>query len=132
MVEAVNLFADVCGKPFFAHSAMILFLNKRDLFQDKIRSVDISTVKYFSDYTGPKYSYDDVRGFVMRMACFDFDELRQGCQYFLDKFLSVNHNPDRNIFHHITCATDTHNISVVWESCKFILLQDQCRDVGFM
>jgi len=51
---------------------MILFLNKCDLFADKIQRVDIKTVKEFSDYSGPSFNYD------------------AGIQYFLDKFVATN------------------------------------------
>jgi hypothetical protein len=50
MVEALNLFEEICNSQWFRETAMILFLNKRDLFQEKIKKVPLS--KYFPDYTG--------------------------------------------------------------------------------
>jgi hypothetical protein len=50
MVEALNLFEEICNSQWFRDTAMILFLNKRDLFTDKIKKVPLS--KFFPDYTG--------------------------------------------------------------------------------
>jgi hypothetical protein len=37
IVEALNLFEEICNSRWFRETSMILFLNKRDLFQDKVR-----------------------------------------------------------------------------------------------
>ena len=39
MVEALNLFSEICNSNWFRDTAMILFLNKRDLFMEKIKKV---------------------------------------------------------------------------------------------
>jgi len=36
LVEALNLFEDICTSRWFANTAMILFLNKKDIFQEKV------------------------------------------------------------------------------------------------
>lgn len=36
------------------------------------------------------------------------------------------------IFHHITCATDTNNVSTVFNACREIILQENIRGSGFM
>jgi hypothetical protein len=50
MVEALNLFEEICNSRWFRETSMILFLNKRDLFGEKIQKVPLS--KYFPDYAG--------------------------------------------------------------------------------
>ena len=42
MVEAVDLFAEICNNHFFTNSSMVLLLNKKDLFEEKITHVDIA------------------------------------------------------------------------------------------
>lgn len=37
MIEAITLFKEICNNKFFANSSMLLFLNKKDLFADKVR-----------------------------------------------------------------------------------------------
>jgi hypothetical protein len=44
MVEAITLFEAHCNNKFFEHIDMILFLNKRDLFESKIARKAIETV----------------------------------------------------------------------------------------
>lgn len=114
MVEAIHLFEDVCNKAYFENSSMILFLNKQDLFAEKVGRVHIKSVEAFSDYTGP------------------LGNAEMGTEYFLQKFLAVNSNPEREIYHHATCATDTENVSFVWNSCKDIILKNNLKESGFI
>merc|ERR1719263_2721395 len=50
MTEAVELFDEICNNRYFENSSMILFLNKRDLFEEKILKVDIKSVPAFCDF----------------------------------------------------------------------------------
>lgn len=114
MVEALNLFDEICNSRWFLKTAMILFLNKNDLFQEKIRRVHIASVSHFADYAGTPHSYDE------------------GIQYFLTKFVALNKNTEKDIFHHVTCATDTTNIQFVFNACKEIILKQNLEENGFV
>jgi len=103
MTEAVDLFGEICSNKVFQSSAMILFLNKKDLYEEKIKSVHIGDQAPFSNFDG-------VVG--------DADYYDKGIQYFLDLFLAKNENEERQIYSHATCATDSQNVSVVFNSCK--------------
>lgn len=50
MHESLKLFKEICNSKWFLETAMILFLNKRDLFEEKIRRVDLNVC--FREYTG--------------------------------------------------------------------------------
>mmetsp|Transcript_7153 Transcript_7153/g.14886 ORF Transcript_7153/g.14886 Transcript_7153/m.14886 type:complete len:362 (+) Transcript_7153:77-1162(+) len=117
MTEAIDLFDEIANNRYFRESSMILFLNKRDLFESKITRVDIASVQAFSDYVkkDPEQS--------------DYDA---GIAYFLSKFLARSKTDDKVIYHHITCATDTENVEVVFNACKDIILRDNLKDSGFM
>lgn len=114
MVEAIQLFEDVCNKSHFEHSSIILFLNKQDLFAEKVARVDIKQVEAFADYPGKPHDEAD------------------GIEYFVQKFRGVNTNRDREIYHHTTCATDTENVAFVWGACKDIILRTNLKDSGFI
>jgi hypothetical protein len=114
MVEALDLFEDICNNVYFSKSSMILFLNKRDLFEDKIKKKYIRDYPAFSDYSGPDGDY------------------AAGVAYFVDKFLKRNKGTDRQIYHHVTCATDTKNVRVVFDACKDIILRENLKNSGFM
>lgn len=51
MIESMKLFTDICNHPWFASAAVILFLNKSDVFAQKIVKVPITQA--FPNYSGP-------------------------------------------------------------------------------
>ena len=115
MTEAVELFEEICNNRYFESSSMILFLNKKDLFEEKIRSVHIGSQEPFRDFEasfGAEDYYD------------------QGVNYFLKKFLDVNRNPERVVYNHVTCATDSDNVKVVFNATKDIIMRKNFEEVG--
>jgi len=111
MEEALNLFDEICNSRWFVETSMILFLNKVDLFEEKIVNVDPG--KWFADYTG---------------GC-DSDAAKK---YFTDRFIALNKSESKEIYHHVTCATDTKNVKIVFNSCKDIILKSNLKGSGFM
>jgi len=109
MHESLKLFKEICNSRWFIDTSMILFLNKRDLFEDKIKKVDLKVT--FDEYTGGN-SYDNAVAFIK------------------DKFLQQNENPRKHIYTHVTCATDTDNIQVVFNAVKDIILHKIIDDSG--
>lgn len=116
MTEAVKLFQEICNNQFFASSSMILFLNKRDLFEEKINHVHIGDQVAFKEFTTPLGSSD---------------YYTKGVEYFLNMFLAQNQNSDREVYHHCTCATDTGNVGAVFDACKDIILTGNMSAAGF-
>lgn len=60
MYEALDLFDEICNSRWFKDTSMILFLNKKDLFEQKMKKVDIRNEEEerFMDYerTFPLFS----------------------------------------------------------------------------
>jgi hypothetical protein len=81
---------------------MILFLNKKDLFAEKIKKVDLKIC--FSDYQGG-------------------NDYKTAVEFIRDKFMAQNENPQKNIYPQITCATDTDNVNVVFNAVKDTILR---------
>lgn len=75
MVEALNLFEEICNSRWFRDTSMILFLNKKDLFADKIKKVPITSCAAFANYDGPS-------------------EYTQASEYIKTVFEDHNKNPD--------------------------------------
>lgn len=115
MVEAVELFNEICNNRNFTQSNMILFLNKKDLFEEKINHVHIGDQKDFQD-------------FPAEFGSSDYYDV--GVDYFLNKFTMVNTNPDRVVYNHVTCATDSKNVEVVFNACKDIILRGNLEATG--
>lgn len=111
MDEALNLFEEISNSKWFGSTAIILFLNKRDLFQVKIEKVSLRTC--FPDYDGPD-TYED------------------GCNYIQAQFESKSRNPSKSIYSHITCATDTGNVSAVFNAVKDIIIQTGLTEAGLV
>ncbi|ORY36851.1 guanine nucleotide binding protein, alpha subunit [Rhizoclosmatium globosum] len=86
VVESMNLFSSICNHPLFKKTDLVLFLNKIDLFEEKIQKRPISL--YFQDYDGP-------------------NTLQESSKYFVKRFMDINKYPnDKQIYPHLTHATE--------------------------
>jgi len=108
MHEALELFEEICNNHYFRDSAMVLFLNKKDLFLEKIHKVDLRVC--FPDYEGGA----------------DFDA---GTQFIERKFLDKSHDKEKLIYCHVTCATDTENVRVVFDAVRASVLQSNLKQL---
>jgi len=50
MIESMRLFDSICNSKWFVDTSIILFLNKKDLFEEKIKTSPLK--QCFPDYTG--------------------------------------------------------------------------------
>ena len=90
MHEAMMLFESLANGEWFKRKPIILFLNKIDLFAEKLPRSPLGD--YFPDYTGG-------------------DNYDLACEYLLHRFVSLNQNAaTKQIYAHYTCATDTQQI----------------------
>jgi len=112
LVESLNLFAEICNSRWFRNKSMILFLNKDDLFREKIKQVDLKIC--FDDYDGG-LDYEKAAAFIKR------------------QFLKRNEYPDtKRVYVHITCATDTQNISFTFNVVSDIIVKERLKERGLM
>lgn len=115
MVEALELFKSVCNNRAFSETSIMLFLNKKDIFAEKILDSDIAAQKPFADYPGPARDFNS------------------GVLYFIQKFKDCLIDDDFNdSFIHVTCATDTNNMEFVLDSTRTIIMTDNLRRSGFL
>jgi len=106
--EAICVFDNICNNKFFEQTAMILFLNKEDLFREKLKTVPLTVC--FEEYKGDS-SFDQTSAYVR------------------DRFTQVNKG-QKMIFPHFTCATDTRTIQRVFEACKVVILNANLKRLG--
>jgi len=97
MDESLEVWEEILNKEEFENTTIILFLNKADLFEDKVERVSLSET--FKDYKGKDYQ-----------AALDFIK-----QYYLNKSQNTKHKTE-SIHVHTTCAIDTNVMQVVFES----------------
>ncbi|KAJ3149101.1 guanine nucleotide-binding protein subunit alpha [Geranomyces michiganensis] len=111
MQEALTLFDSICNSRWFVKTSIILFLNKIDLFRDKLPRSPMG--KYFPDFEGEE----------------DYDA---ACEYILNRFVSLNQSDQKQIYTHFTCATDTTQIKFVMAAVNDIIIQTNLRACGLM
>jgi len=113
MTEALNLFEEICGIEHFKNTSIILFLNKMDLFTAKFESHPIASVPSFEDFSGTT--------------------VEEGGEYFVNHFIARNDmsETDRQVFYHLTTATDGDNVRVVFEACRLSILRMNFDKTGF-
>jgi len=110
MEESKALFKTIITYPWFQHSSVILFLNKKDLLEEKIMYSHL--VDYFPEYDGPKEDDKTAREFILQI------------------YLTSNPDPDRMCYSHFTCATDTENIKLVFCAVKDTIMQTALKEFG--
>lgn len=103
MHESITLFEEICNCQWFNQTSIILFLNKSDLFKEKIERVDLSVC--FEDYKGGKNN-------------------EAGIDYLKEKFVKLNRNTEKMIYVHVTCATNTDNIRFVFKVVRDIVIRE--------
>lgn len=120
----------------------MLFLNKEDLFREKIKRVDIrqppsdTSEGFFLDYEGPPRAGLEAATAraapshaALRAGGCDYDN---GLAYLTDLFLSRKRSQDQTVMPHVTTATNTENVRVVFNVCKQELLRQSLEQSGFM
>lgn len=109
MHESLKLFEEICSYKFFKTTPIIVFFNKKDLYEKKIVKTDLNVC--FPDYKGGK-------------------NVKSASDFIRAKFIEKSKkNKQRSIFSHFTCATDTEQIRFVFNSVKHIFLQRNIGDV---
>jgi len=111
MDEALTLFDEICNSRWFKKTSMILFLNKRDLFAEKIERVPLQVC--FPEYEGGT----------------TFEETSM---YIKSKFESMNKQRNKHVYTHITCATDTDNMKHVFTAVKDIVIRQSLAEGGLL
>ncbi|XP_037540826.1 guanine nucleotide-binding protein G(i) subunit alpha [Nematolebias whitei] len=111
MHESMKLFDSICNNRWFTHTSIILFLNKKDLFEEKISRSPLTIC--YPEYNGGN-AYDETATYIQ-------------CQFEgLNKRRST-----KDIYTHFTCATDTKNVQFVFDAVTDVIIKNNLRDIGF-
>lgn len=105
MHEALMLFESIANSNYFVKSALILFLNKIDLFRDKVLSGKAPIKEHFPDYTGQS------------------TDVEAGQDFFARKFRNLVRDPDKDAYVHFTNATDTNLLDKTMKSVQDMIVQ---------
>ncbi|SAL97318.1 hypothetical protein [Absidia glauca] len=110
MMESLVLFESVINSRWFLRTSIILFLNKTDIFKAKLPKIPLE--RYFPDYGGGQ-------------------DPNKAAKYILWRFNQTN-RAKLNIYPHLTQATDTSNIRLVFAAIKETILQNALKDSGIL
>ncbi|XP_043676539.1 guanine nucleotide-binding protein G(q) subunit alpha isoform X3 [Vespula pensylvanica] len=148
MEESKALFKTIITYPWFQHSSVILFLNKKDLLEEKIMYSHL--VDYFPEYDGPKQQDVPAREFILKVylnsnpdpdrMCYSHFTCATGPQrdaiaareFILRMFVDLNPDSEKIIYSHFTCATDTENIRFVFAAVKDTILQSNLKEYNLV
>lgn len=110
MVESMKLFDSICNNKWFTDTSVILFLNKKDLFAEKIKKSPLTIC--FPEYTGAN-TYEAAGNYIQL------------------QFENLNRRRDlKEIYTHFTCATDTSNIRFVFDAVTDIIIKNNLKECG--
>ncbi|XP_074769158.1 guanine nucleotide-binding protein G(o) subunit alpha isoform X5 [Athene noctua] len=109
MHESLKLFDSICNNKWFTDTSIILFLNKKDIFEEKIKKSPLTIC--FPEYTGP-------------------NSFTEAVAYIQAQYESKNKSPNKEIYTHITCATDTNNIQFVFDAVTDVIIANNLRGCG--
>ncbi|KAH0828873.1 guanine nucleotide binding protein, alpha subunit [Lanmaoa asiatica] len=110
MAESLILFESVINSRWFLRTSIILFLNKIDVFKTKLPKVPLE--KYFPEYSGGA-------------------DINKAAKYILWRFMQTN-RARLSVYPHLTQATDTTNIRLVFAAVKETILQNALKDSGIL
>uniref|UniRef100_A0A6G1S786 Guanine nucleotide-binding protein G(I) subunit alpha n=1 Tax=Aceria tosichella TaxID=561515 RepID=A0A6G1S786_9ACAR len=108
MQESLKLFDSICNNKWFIDTSIILFLNKKDLFADKIRRSPLTIA--FPEYKGAQ-TYEEASAYI---------------RY---KFESLNKQKasGKEIYTHFTCATSNQNMEFVFDAVTDVILRNNIK-----
>jgi GTPase SAR1 family protein len=112
MTEALKLFDETVNLDTFQKVDVLFFLNKSDLFRERIKHNPLST--YFKDFKGGSQ---------------DFEE---SVKYIQDQFRSRVRDSKKDLYCHVTCATDTKNVEFTFAAVSNIILKKGLSEFGML
>jgi guanine nucleotide-binding protein G(i) subunit alpha len=108
--ESLELFDSICNNKWFTKTSIIIFLNKMDLFVEKITRSPLTIC--FPEYAGP-------------------NTYAAGIEYILEKFSSLNKKRHiKELYSHLTCAIDTKNIETVFDVTTDVIIKHNLKECG--
>jgi guanine nucleotide-binding protein G(i) subunit alpha len=107
--ESLEVFESMINHEWFSQLPWILFLNKSDLFAEKLKKVNLSET--FKEYKGGD----------------DFDK---GVEFIRELYMSKVKNKTP-IYVHTTCALDTNKVKTVFEDVQDFVFRQRLSAGGF-
>lgn len=140
MEESLQLFGEVSGSQFFADKdiSWILFLNKSDLFREKIKTRPVSNyLKDFPAESPPPSFYLHFSCSFLTFLIPGPDLLLSEAQSFEDSVRFIQdlyekkYRGTTSLYCYTTCAIDTENCEKVFSAVRDTVLTGALEEAGF-
>ncbi|GAA5887316.1 hypothetical protein JCM16303_006589 [Sporobolomyces ruberrimus] len=112
--ESLLLWSSIVSSPWFSRTSLILFLNKMDLLEKKIRTNPESVEHFLPDYLGPPDNLEGVK------------------HYFAERFHRVYGDQERALYTHFTSATDTTAMRPIFRAVMDSVITSSLAEGGFL
>jgi len=111
MQESLTLFNQMVNNDHFSEMPFIVFFNKKDLFEERIKNKSIAVA--FPNYQGK-------------------NDMTEASEFIIDTFLSQSKVDlkKRPIYPHLTTATDTDNVKFIFASVADVILNEVLKTTG--
>jgi len=115
MSDSIELFGSITNNEYFKETAMILFLNKKDLYAEKIKAgKHITLCPDFAHYNGSQDSYDETSAFIKQ------------------QFEAKDNDSQKQIFTHLTCAVDKNQVEKVFNDIQTVIINASLAQGGLI
>ncbi|XP_062303795.1 guanine nucleotide-binding protein G(o) subunit alpha-like isoform X2 [Osmerus eperlanus] len=112
--ESIELFTSICANRVFSSTSLILFMNKMDIFQEKIQYSGRHLRLYLPSYTGADRDVDAAARHITALL------------------VACNTTLNKRVFHHFTTATDTSNIRMVFQVAMDTVVKQNLASVSLL
>ena len=107
MHESIKLFGSICNNKWFRNATMLLFLNKKDVFDEKILYSPLS--QCFEEYAGADNKYE-------------------ASNYVVEQFFKQNKS-EKALYWHFTCAKDSEHIHLLFDVVCDTILHSNIKEL---
>ncbi|BGP16873.1 hypothetical protein JCM10213_007320 [Rhodosporidiobolus nylandii] len=111
IAEATTLWQSISNSRWFSKASVILFLNKTDLFRQKLELYKLSD--YIPEYQGP-------------------NDWASTTAFLAHRFGEMYTNPNRALIVHLTCATDSSQIRTVLAAVQEQIIATNLLNAGML
>lgn len=115
MEEALDLFSQIVNGRWFKETAMILFLNKIDLFRQKILTTPITVCKQFKD-----------------CPLEDEHNEKKSKRFIAQKFVEKRKDEEKRLYIHFTCAIDKKMTKKIFMDVQHVIISNNLEKAALV
>ncbi|XP_051570443.1 guanine nucleotide-binding protein G(o) subunit alpha-like isoform X1 [Myxocyprinus asiaticus] len=112
--ESMEFFSSICNSTFFKRASLVLFMNKIDLFGEKILYSGRHLRLYLQDFKGPDR------------------DVNSAARYVTDQFVSCAATSGKMVYPHFTNATDTDSVHDAFQLAASIITKHNLQTVSLL